>query len=304
MIIEIHSCSGKFDYKLTNKIIDYENNPNNIALTNDTDEYGRSRFLIDNLKDKNIYLSIKSAQNPQECNTGKEKDSNNIECSKELSYLIYYYSLTSQESKNKKYDLMLKYRYVSGKHWQVRIVINPLEGKDRYNNRREQSDIEYNLIWTRNSTLKERLNNTCYLSQILNKNEETNFNASSSENEIFIIRNIFINEKNEYTIDNLRANEIIYVNVLARNLRTNELIAYIPLAGITDKPSSLRFLKVFLSFLVIGGMVMIVYLLFNYIKKHMSNGYEDLRNPRISTEMGTIRSNQGGYQRIQLPTSL
>ena len=303
MVIQVHSCSGKFEYKLTNKIIDYNNNPNNIALTNDTDEYGRSRFLIDDLKNSNLYLSIKSAQNPQDCNVGKEKDSKGIECSKELSYLIYYYSLSPQEFTSKKYDLMLKYRYVPGKHWQVRIVINPLEGKDRFNNRREQNEIEYNLIWTRNSTLKERLNNTCYLSQILNKNEETNFNASSSEDEIFIIRNIFIDEKNEYTIDNLGANEIIYVNVLARNLRTNELIAYIPLAGITDKPT-FRFLKLILSFIIIGGLVMIVYLLFKYIKKHKLDGYEDLRHPRISTEMGTIRSNQGGYQRIQLPTSL
>ena len=303
MIIQIHSCSGKFDYKLTNKIIDYENNPNNIALTNDTDEYGRSRFLIDNLKYKNLFLSIKSAQNPQDCNAGKDKDSNKIECSKELSYLIYYYSLSPQEFSNKKYDLNLKYRYVSGKHWQIKIVINPLEGKDTYSSRREQSEIEYNLIWTRNSTLKERLNNTCYLSQILNKNEEANFNTSSSEDEIFIIRNIFINEKNEYIIDNLGANEIIYVNVLARNLRTNELIAYIPLAGITDKPRY-RFLGMILSFIIIVGLFTILYLAFNYIKKNMSNGYEDLRQSRVSTEMGTIRSNQGGYQRIQLPTSL
>ena len=298
MIIQIHSCSGKFEYKLTNKIIDYEKNPNNIPITNDTDEYGRSRFLIDNLKDKNLYLSIKSAQNPQDCNP------NNIECSKELSYLIYYYSLTPQELNNKKHDLMLKIRYVSGKHSQVRVVINPLEGKDRYINRREQSEIEYNLIWTRNSTLKERLNNICYLSQILNNNEDsTYFNISSNGNEIYIIRNIYLNEKNEYIIENLGTNEIIYINVLARNLRTNELIAYVPFSGITNKSSS-KIFNLFLSFIIIGVLVIVVYYGFDYIKKYIPKGYEDLRNPRISTEMGTIGSRQGGYQRIQLPSSI
>ena len=178
-----------------------------------------------------------------------------------------------------------------------------MEGKDKYANRREQSEIEYNLIWTRNSTLKERLNNICYLSQILNKNEDTYFNTTSNGNEIYIIKNIFLNEKNEYIINNLGTNEVIYINVLARNLKTNELIAYVPFSGLSTKSSSTIY-KLFLSFIIIGALFMIVYYGFDYIKKYIPKGYGDLRNPRVSTEMGTIGSNQGGYQRIQLPSSL
>ena len=228
-----------------------------------------------------------------------KKDSNKVECSKELSYLIYYNSLTDQEYSTKKQDLELNYRYIKEKHWQVKIVIPPLGGRDRLNNIREQNDIEYNLFWTRNSTMKKRLHNFCYLSQILNNNEDNIFNVTSNGNTINVIRNIQLNEKNEYMIENLESEEIIYVNVLSRNLRTNELIAYIPLAGITNKAAS-RFKYFLLSFLIIAILSVALYMGFNYFKSKMSNGYEDLRNPRISTEMGTISSKQGGYQRIQL----
>ena len=108
MIIQLHSCAGKMSYKLSKSIIDYDNNPNDIPMQSSTDEYGRSKFLVDNLKDKHLYLSIKSSQNPIDCSSGKEKDSNGTECSKELSYLIYYYSLTDHEYVTKKQDLKLK----------------------------------------------------------------------------------------------------------------------------------------------------------------------------------------------------
>lgn len=137
-----------------------------------------------------------------------------------------------------KQDLKLKYRYVKDKHWQVKIIVSPLTGSDRFNNMRRQDDIEYNLFWTRNSTLKQRLDNICYLSQVLNRNEgSTNFNDTKN-GVINVIRNIQLDDQNEYLIENLESQEIIYVNILARNIKTNELVAYIPLAGITNKPAS------------------------------------------------------------------
>ena len=248
MIIQLHSCSGKFDFKLSKKIVDYDNNPNDIPITNNIDEYGRNKYLIDNLRDMNLYLSIKSAQLAQDCNSGNEKDSNNVECSKELSYLLYYYSLSDREYSTKKQDLNLKYRYIYGKDSQINIIVTPLGGKDRFNNQREQKDIEYNLFWTKNSTLKEKLDNICYLSQIMNKNEEKLINETLTNSDINIIRNIELNDKNEYAIENLNSEEVIHVNILARNLRTNELIAYIPLSGLTNKKKS-SFKKLFITIL-------------------------------------------------------
>ena len=300
MIIQLHSCSGKFDFKLTKKIVDYDNNPNDIPVISNTDEYGRSKYLVDNLKDMHLYLSIKSAQIPQDCNSGNVKDSNNVECSKELSYLLYYYSLTDREYSTKKQDLNLKYRFIDGKDSQVNIIVTPLGGRDRFDNQREQKDIEYNLFWTRNSTLKERLDNICYLSQILNKNDENIFNETTSNGYIInVIRNIELNDKNEYAIENLNSEEDIYVNILARNLRTNELIAYIPLSGITNKKKSL-FKKIVISFLVIGLLAIVIYVSFNYYKEVILKDYDDVRRAPVGTELSSITSKQGGYQRISL----
>ena len=298
MIIQLHTCEGKMSYKLSKKIIDYDNNPNDVPMKSSTDEYGRSKFLVDNLKDKHLYLSIKSSQNPTDCSSGKEKDSNGTVCSKELSYLIYYYSLTDHEYTTKKQDLKLKYRYVKDKHWQVKIIVSPLTGSDRFNNMRRQDDIEYNLFWTRNSTLKQRLDNICYLSQVLNRNEgSTNFNDTKN-GVINVIRNIQLDDQNEYLIENLESQEIIYLNILARNIKTNELVAYIPLAGITNKPAS-RLKKIFVTFIVICLLGIVAYVTFNYFKTKLSD-YEDLRNPRSTIEMSSIHSQKGGYQRISL----
>jgi hypothetical protein len=299
MIIQLHSCSGKFDFKLSKKIVDYDNNPNDIPITNNTDEYGRNKYLIDNLRDMNLYLSIKSAQLAQDCNSGNEKDSNNVECSKELSYLVYYYSLTDREYSTKKQDLSLRYRYIYGKDSQINIIVTPLGGKDRFNNQREQKDIEYNLFWTKNSTLKERLDNICYLSQIMNNNEEKLINETSINSDINIIRNIELNDKNEYALENLNSEETIYVNILARNLRTNELIAYIPLSGLTNKRKS-AFKKIFISILLLCLLGIVGYVSFNYYKEVILKDYEDVRRAPVGTELSSITSKQGGYQRISL----
>ena len=300
MIIQIHSCSGKYDFKLSKKIVDYDNNPNDILAVDNTDEYGRSKYLIDNLRDKHIYLSIKSGQSEINCNSERMRNPNDTECSSELSYLLYYYSLTEQEYITKKQNLNLKYRYTRGKLSKIKIIIPPLGGLDRNNNNREQNDIEYNLFWTRNNSFLKKLDNICYLSQILNKNEEVKFNdIRADEDGINVIKNIQLNEKNEYEIQEIKSGDYIYVNILARNLRTNELIAYIPLEGITTLQSS-TFMKILISFIVIALLALAIYVTFNYYKEKMLKDYEDLRNPRNATEMGSIGSSKGGYQRISL----
>ena len=300
MIIQIHKCSGSFNFKLSKNIIDYDNNPNDIKMMNETNEYGRNNYIINNLKEKHIYLSIKSAQIPQDCNSGKEIDSNNNECSNELSYLIYYYSLTDQEYTTKKQDLRLNYRYVKGKTAQISLFVTPLGGTDRFNNKREQEDIEYNIFWTTNHTLRIRLDNICYLSQILNRNDENKFNETSADgNVINVIRNIQLNEKNEYRLDNLPHYHMLYVNVLARNLRTNELIAYMPLIGITNASMS-SFTKILISFIVICLLCFAIYMAFNYYKEKYLNDSNDIRSSGKVTEMSSFGSKQGGYQRINL----
>ena len=301
MIIQLHSCSGIFDFKLSRTIVDYDNNPNDIHTLNDIDIYGHSRYIVDDLKDKHLYLSIKSAQPPKECG-GKGGDKKNLQCSNELSYLIYYYTLTEKEFSIKRQNLVLKTRKVRGQNFQFQLIVPPLKGRDILNNIREKNDIEYNLFWTNNITLKDKLDNICYLSQILNKNDNIIFSDFINGNIINVVRNIKLDENNEYSINNVGFENNIYVNILARNLKTNELIAYVPLSGVININISATQIKNIIIYILIASFaVVILYLIYKYIKKKvLLKEYEYIKNPKVVTEMGTINTNKGGYQRINL----
>ena len=297
MIIQLYTCSGKYELKLSKKIVDYDNNQNDIPVEMNNDEYGRNKYIVNNLKDKHVYLSIKSSQTPQDCI--KENNANKTECSNELSYLIYYYTLTDAEYIAKKLDLNLAYRTIKGEHFKLRLVVPPLVGSDRFDNIREQSDIEYNLFWTRNSTLKDKLDNICYLRTILIRNESLSFTEILNGYVINVIRNIKLDENDEYLVYNLGPEQYIYLNVLARNLKTNELIAYVPLVGKTTKPAS-RFKKILISTLVVILLAIVAYVTIKYFKEKAASGYEGLPSSNRVTELSTISSNKGGYQRISL----
>ena len=297
MIIQIHTCSGKYNYKITKNIVDYDNNPNDIKVSQASDEYGRSKFLIDNLRNKHIYLSIKSAQNPNECINGK--DSNGELCSNELSYLIYYYSLTDNEYSSRKQNLILESDIDERENLnQIKIKMSPLSGMDRFKNIREQNNIEYNLFYTVVENLKDKLDNICYLSQILSLSDAPGFNETMINN-ISFIRNIELDEKNQYLINNLDSIDIkdkLFVNILARNLKTNELIAYVPLTVKKEK-SSLGLKKIFVGLLVICLLIIVVFVTHSYLK---NKSEEEYKFPNKVVEMGSIQSKTGGYQRINL----
>ena len=295
MVIQMHVCSGKYDFKISKKIVDYDNNPNDIRVSQSSDEYGRSKYLIDNLRDKHIYLSVKSAQNPKDCINGK--DANGDICSNELSYLIYYYSLTNNEYSSKKQDLNLKGELEDGNSNRINIGMTPLSGMDRFKNVREQNTIEYNLFFTGDESLKDKLDNICYLSKILSMSDMPEYN--NTINNITIVRNIKLNANNGFLIDNLDTYNIkgkAFVNILARNLKTNELVAYVPLSVILEIPSwGLK--RFFISILLIFLFSLVAYAVYNYFKNKVDEGYQ---NPNKVVEMGSVQSKNQGYQRINL----
>ena len=296
MIIQIHTCSGKFNYKISKKIVDYDNNPNDIAVSYASNNVGRNNYFIDNLRDKHIYLSIKSAQNPNECVNGK--DTNGEICDNALSYLIYYYSLTDSEFNTRQQNLNLGSDIQERDNLnQIKISIVPLSGMDRFKNIRDKESIEYNLFYTIDENLKEKLDNLCYLSQMLKLSDTNDFNGTMINN-MSIIKNIALDERNEYLIDNLDSINIkdkIFINILARNLKTNELIAYVPLSVILEK--KYEFKKFFITLLVICLLIIVVYSTYNYF---MNKSGEVFKFTNKATEMDSVQSERGGYQRINL----
>ena len=68
MIIQINTCSGNYDLKISNKIVTYDDNSNDVPYEVIGGLQGRKTYIINNLRSKHIYLSIKSAQEEIDCN--------------------------------------------------------------------------------------------------------------------------------------------------------------------------------------------------------------------------------------------
>ena len=293
MFIDISICNGDFEFKISNKITNYDENNDNIFASLRNTRFGSYRYLIDNLstdKNKHLYFSIKPKQNNLECLTGQKKDSKGVECSKELSYLIYYYSMTNKEYESKKPDNKLQYEY--GKNKQILLVIKPIRGSDFKNNFREQNDIEYNLFYTKKREYCHYMESICHLSQVLN--DMPSYNETLwHDGDIVVNRNIKVDENYEYPINDIEADDIICVNVLARNLKTNELIAYFPFMGSRAKTG---FFYKFILWLVIGLVVTGLYFLYNRYKNNKN--IENYQHPGIQTEMKNM--GKVGYTSISL----
>ena len=265
MVVQINKCSGDYKIKFNNEIINSEDdNFNTIRYKTFRRKHGRNIYILDNLRSKHIYLSIQSKQNEKECNSGLIKDSNNVTCSNELSYILHYYSTTEKQYDNsepiRKFQLRL-----GKKEGQIVMILPKLKEFDYHNNYIDKNFVEYNLFWTYNQNFSKQIESICYLGNLLQKNET---------NEINYIKNIQLNEKNEYVIDNIEYDKIFYINILARNLKSNELILYNSIKTIMNKPNNFyRYLSYVIAIIT---LCIIIYISYHYYQKEKYNfsGYK------------------------------
>ena len=248
MIIELSSCRGDYDIKMSNKVIDYDDNKNDLKFETRIGN-GKNIYTLNKLKDNHIYMSIKPIQQMHECLNGKELDSNGIQCSPELSYLLYYYSTTERQYKSSEINTTLTYR--PGERKQIWIKIPKIKYIDYQKNTREIDDIEFNLFWTKNVSFFRHMESICYLSQVLN---------SGNNESIVYYKDIKLNEENEFPIS-VVPDEKYYITVLAKNLKTNELIMYKPIRGRREINSYVGFI---ISMLVIALLLFVAFVLYKY----------------------------------------
>ena len=266
MVVQINTCSGDYSVKFSSKIINSEEDKiiDDIQYHPLRRKFGRKIYILDNLKSKHIYLSIKSSQNETECNSGFSQDSNKNKCSKELSYLLHYYSTTE-----KKYDTVepeRKFEYRLGeKDGQIVIVLPRLREFDYHNNYIDKDYVEYNLFYTYNKNYSRYIESICYLGHLMQYEEKS---------EIYFLKNIKLNEKNEFFIDNIEYDKILYINILNRNLKSNELILYHPIKVMISLPSNIsKYLSYIIAFIF---LCLIIYITFKYYQKEEYNlsGYK------------------------------
>ena len=274
MIIQINTCSGDYDIKISSKIVDYDDNKNDIYYQELSSKYGRKMFLLDKLKYKHIYLSIKPKQNEVECNQGLKKDSKGVSCSKELSYLLHYYSTNEKQYSSSEPDRTLTFREGENDK-QLVIIVPKLKEFDYHNNYRDKKNMEYNLFLTYNKTSSQYIESVCYLGHFMDEKAENN------NNNITLIQNIQLNNKNEYILDNVDYQKPIYINILARNIKTNELIIYKPIRGKLKPSKYARYLSTFIAMIFI---ILIGFISFQYYNEENLSGYKLANSNDIGSE--------------------
>ena len=132
MVIIIHSCSGSYDIKISSKIVNYDYNQNDVQYQLTKEEKINKEYIytISNLNQKHIYIKPKISKECQDSSKyinlyNDYDETNQYNCSEELSYLINYYSGA-----------------------QINIMDSPIKGNIRY--RRENQ-----IIWIKISALKD-----------------------------------------------------------------------------------------------------------------------------------------------------
>ena len=271
MIIQINTCSGDYNIKISSKVVNYDDNDNDINYEELSSQYGRRIFLLDKLKYKHIYVSIKPKQNENECSQGLKADSNNVICSKELSYLLHYYSATDNQYYSAEPDRKLSFKEGNSDR-QLIVILPKLKEFDYHNNYRDKKNIEYNLFYTYNRTLSAYIESICYLGHFMEENDENN---------ITLIKNIQLNDKNEYALDSIEPGKPIYINILARNIKTNELIIFKPLRGML-KPT--KFSKHLSLIVALVFICLIVYISLHYYNEDNLTGYKLTNNNEIGRD--------------------
>ena len=260
MIIQINTCKGDYNIKISSKVVNYDDNSNDINYKKLSYRYGRTIFLLDKLKYKHIYVSIKPRQIENDCSQGMKKDSNNVTCSSELSYLLHYYSATDQQYYSTEPNRKLTFRAGSNDKELV-VKIPKLKDYDYHNNFRDKKNVEYNLFYTYNKTYSSYIESLCYLGHIMEANDES---------EITLIKNIALDDNNEYTVNNINYGKPLYLNVLVRNLKTNELIIFKPIKG---RLAMTITMKIVVLFIAIFFVLLVIYISSTYYFVDNLDGY-------------------------------
>ena len=237
--------------KISNKIVTYDDNSNDVPYEVIGGLQGRKTYIINNLRSKHIYLSIKSAQDEIDCNSGKITDKYNNTCSKDLSYLLYYYSTMSHRLFSDNNIYTMNYRLDSrARFYLILPHINTIDSQF----------LEYNLIWTKNETYAKNLESICYLSQMFNKESEIDNST------LFIEKNIELNTRNEILVRKMYlSSQPTYINILVRNKKNNQLIAFQPLIVVVNT----SFLKILFYIIMIAALFFGYYYCYDPIKNKL-----------------------------------
>ena len=262
MIIDISSCTGQFSFSLSDQI-KYSGEQKSSLKFTQTKERGRTIIIIDDLKDKHIFLTIWAN------NINKKRE-------KFISYMMYYYTTTKELYKSAFSEGEIQYEV--GKRDYVFFTIPKIKVRDTQNYVREITDFRFSIFLTKEHSHYLKMESVCYLS--------SNFDFVDP---LKYYRDVSLNKNNKISV-RLNKNTEYYVNILAQNIKTNEMITFKPIVVYISNKYDIPFGLIF--FLII--FIVIAVLIYLYLKKKNTNLSNYDVQVKSTSEISQIQS-QSGY---------
>ena len=243
LVIEISTCIGNYEINIQDEIITKENlNKPGISYELFNDK-GKRIMYIYNIKKKHYYLNVRSKRLGLALN--KEKGNN-------LEYLIYYYSTYRDNLELQEIEKWITHSpYGKG---EIQLDLPFIITNDIEMDNKKISDFKFDVFATKNKEYTNKMGSICYLSRL-----------TPDENKIFKIESMTIENKTSLILKNLIPGNRYYINVLAQNLKTKELIAFHPIEVFTGgwHPNKRRYIRMIF---IIGLIIGLIYFAYKYKK--------------------------------------
>ena len=248
MVIEISTCVGHYEINIQENLITKDNFENKSITYTETDENGKKVIYINDLQYKHYYLSVKTKGNLYFC---KLDDVSNENCGNNLQYLIYYYTTYSEFVSLNFIDKWITYApYGKGR---VRIELPLKITKDLEDKQKKIKDYKFDVFGTKNKEYANGLGNICFLSRL-----------TPNQNEIFKMESLSIENKNSLIISDLEPGNRYYINVLAQNTKTKELITFQPIEIISGGGNRRFWWRFIRNIFILCIILVLIYYIYKY----------------------------------------
>ncbi|MCQ2815915.1 MAG: hypothetical protein MJ252_01495 [archaeon] len=278
IVIEISSCTGEYRYRI-NAMEGGERLQSRVEYSH-TKYGGREIITITNLKASTYEVVVSPRNSLPIC---QNKGNTSPLCNNLVSYLFYYYPTTKE---NYKYSLInATFTYQTYGRGGIKIIVPRLKEVDAFGNQRDMEDMHFDVFLSNKPNEYELMESVCYLSEM----------AANSTNEKKLYKNIKMKHGKIY-IKGLKSGASYYLNLLAQNPRTGELITFKPMQVYSgtffSSISGFTIFLVILIILVLAGLVYYFYKRFKSTEAALRFEENDLGRmahiPKATAEMANI----------------
>ena len=244
LVIEISTCLGYYEINIQQEMITKENLNKPSLPYEQFNDKGKRIIYIENIQSKHYYLNVRSKK--FRTYFGIDRDKN--ERGNNLQYLIYYYTTYSDSLDFQDIDKWITHRPHGRGEIQLDlplIITNDIEA-----NKKQISDYKFDVFATKNKGYTSNMGSICYLSRL-----------TPREDRVFKIESMAVENKTSLILKNLIPGNRYYINVLAQNLKTKELIAFHPIEVYAGgvHPHYKNFFRIILMLGLIIGLIYFAY---------------------------------------------